>query len=177
MFTRRGDSGETDVTVGRRTGKDSPVVSVEGDIDELLSFLGHAILTTKWDDIREDLMTAQEDVFTVGEDISAEGKRRTITPDRVQWLEERTLEYRKEIGKIKLFVIPGGSVESTTIHIARTVARRVERNVVTISREFGISKYVIMYLNRLSSMLFMQAIVSNKRQGIEERIWSIGRES
>lgn len=177
MFTRKGDSGETDATVGRRVGKDSPIVSIEGDVDELLSFIGHAIVSTKWDDIKNDLLAVQEDIFTVGEDISADGKRRTISADRVNWLEERTISYRKELGKIKLFIIPGGSPESTTLHIARTVARRLERNVVTASKEHRISKYAIMYLNRLSSLLFMQALVSNSRQGIEERIWSIGRES
>lgn len=176
MYTRRGDSGETDAGSKRRVGKDSPIVEVEGEVDELLSFIGQALVNSSWDDIIDDLQRIQEDIFAAGEDISAEGRGRTIGEERIKWLEQRIMEYKKEIGPIKLFVIPGGSKEAAVLHVARTIARRLERSIVTISKEFKISKNVLIYMNRLSSLLFMHALVSNKRLNIKERIWSLQKE-
>ncbi len=177
MFTRRGDQGETDNGLRVRIGKDSPMVDLEGTFDELNSFIGNALINTKWEDIKNDLIKIQNDVFVMGEDLTAESKHRTIKDDDVKWLEQRVLEYRKEIGKIKLFVIPDGSLQAVSLHMARTVARRTERLAVFVSKQMTMNKYIMIYLNRLSSMLFMQALVSNKRLGIVERIWDINIES
>lgn len=177
MFTRKGDSGETDTGSGRRVSKGDATVEVEGTTDELNSFLGYAASVVKWDDIRQDIAAAQEDIFALGEHILADGKKRVITEERVKWLEDRVFVYREEIGKIKLFVVPGGSVESAALHMARTVARRLERTIVAASRIKEIDPVVLSYANRLSSMLFMHALAANKRLGVEEKIWSINRES
>ena len=177
MFTRRGDQGETDNGLRIRIGKDSPMVDLQGTFDELNSFIGNALINTKWEDIKNDLMRIQNDVFVMGEDLTAESQHRTIKEEDVKWLEQRVLEYRKEIGKIKLFVIPDGSLEAVSLHMARTVARRTERLAVFVSKQMSMNKYIMIYLNRLSSVLFMQALVSNKRLGIVERIWDIKRES
>ena len=177
MFTRRGDTGETDTGLRKRVGKASPLVEFEGTLDEAISFIGNALVITRWDDVRQDLLAAQEDLYALGEDVSAEGKGRTIKPDRVDWLEQRSREYKAEIGKVRLFVVPGGSVEATSMHIARTVTRRLERLAVYLSTEMELNRFVMIYLNRLSSLLFMTALVSNRRLGIEERIWDIRRES
>jgi cob(I)alamin adenosyltransferase len=177
MFTRRGDQGETDNGLRVRIGKDSPMVDLEGTFDELNSFIGNALINTKWEDIKNDLIKIQNDVFVMGEDLTAESKHRTIKDEDVKWLEQRVLEYRKEIGKIKLFVIPDGSLQAVSLHMARTVARRTERLAVFVSKQMTMNKYIMIYLNRLSSMLFMQALVSNKRLGIVERIWDINIES
>jgi ATP:cob(I)alamin adenosyltransferase len=177
MFTRRGDQGETDNGLRIRIGKDSPMVDLQGTFDELNSFIGNALINTKWEDIKNDLMRIQNDVFVMGEDLTAESQHRTIKEEDVKWLEQRVLEYRKEIGKIKLFVIPDGSLEAVSLHMARTVARRTERLAVFVSKQMSMNKYIMIYLNRLSSVLFMQALASNKRLGIVERIWDIKRES
>lgn len=177
VFTRKGDKGETDTTSGTRVSKGDALVEVEGTTDELNSFLGFAASMVEWDDIREDIAAIQEDIFTLGEDILAGGKKRAITEARVKWLEERVYVYKEEIGKIKLFVVPGGSVESGILHAVRTIARRLERTIVAASQLKEISPHVLSYSNRLSSLLFMHALAANKRKGIEERIWSINRES
>lgn len=177
MFTRKGDTGQTDTSTGKRTSKGDLVVAVEGTSDELNSFIGLARSMVEWDDIREDLFTIQEDIFTAGEDILADGKKRTITEDRVKWLEERVYKYKEEIGKIQLFVVPGGSRESSVLHVARTVARRFERSIVAASTMKEINPQVMSYANRLSSLLFMHALAANKRKGITEKIWTINRES
>lgn len=177
MFTRKGDTGKTETSTGKKTSKSDPVVEVEGTTDELNSFIGFARSMVEWDDIREDLAAIQNDIFTLGEDILADGKKRTITDERVKWLEERVFKYREEIGKIRLFVVPGGSRESSVLHVARTVSRRLERAIVVSSETKKISPAVMSYANRLSSLLFMHALAANKRKGIQEEIWSINRES
>ncbi len=173
MFTRRGDYGETDTGLRVRIGKDSPLVDLQGSLDELNSFIGNALINTKWDDIKSDLIKIQNDVFVIGEDITAQSTHRTIKEEDVKWLEDRVAEYRKEIGKITLFVVPDGSIESVSLHIARSVARRNERMAVGLSKQMPVNKYILIYLNRLSSLLFMHALASNKRLGITERIWDI----
>ncbi len=177
MFTRRGDYGETDTGLRVRIGKDSPLVDLQGSLDELNSFVGNALINTKWDDIKNDLIKIQNDVFVIGEDITAQSTHRTVKEEDVKWLEDRVAEYRKEIGKINLFVVPDGSIESVSLHIARSVARRNERMAVGLSKQMPVNKYVLIYLNRLSSLLFMHALASNKRLGITERIWDIKKKS
>ncbi|WP_188679778.1 cob(I)yrinic acid a,c-diamide adenosyltransferase [Thermogymnomonas acidicola] len=176
MFTRRGDQGETDTGSRKRVAKSSSLINLEGTIDETISFIGFATVKTRWEDIRQDLRTVQEDLFTIGEEITSEGAGRHIDRSRVDWLEERTLEYRKEIGRIDLFVVPDGSEEATSLHICRTVVRRLERLAVSLRTELGFEGTILAYLNRLSSLLFMMALASNRRLGITERIWRFRKE-
>lgn len=172
MFTRTGDDGNTNL-INKRVGKDSPLVNLLGDIDELNSFIGLALTKIKWEDMKNDLMRIQNELFMLGEEaIQNSGK---ITEENIKWLENRTIEYRKETGPVKLFVIPGGSEEASYLHILRSVTRRVERNAVKYSRELNFNKWIIVYLNRLSSLLFAMAIAANKRNGISERIYDIGK--
>lgn len=173
MFTRKGDKGTTDTGDRRRVSKSSALVEVEGTLDEALSTIGNAIALSRWDDIKEDLRISQEDLFTLGEEITASGHARKLDPARVDWLEERVVKYRTEVGPTRLFVVPDGTVQSTSLHVARTVVRRLERKIVTAKEELSIQDHILAYANRLSSLLFMVAILSNKRQGVEERIWDI----
>ncbi len=177
MFTRRGDSGETDTGLRVRIGKDSPMVDLQGTLDELNSFIGYALINSRWDDIKNDLIRIQNDIFVIGEDITAQSTHRAIKEEDVKWLEESVKKYKEEIGKIHLFVIPDGDISSVSLHLARSISRRAERLAVFVSKQMPVNKYVLIYLNRLSSILFMHALVSNKRLGITERIWDIKRES
>ena len=101
------------------------------------------------------------------------GEGRSLAGDDTTWLEERVEHYRREIGPIHLFVIQGGSEESSRLHVARTVCRRYERMIVSGKYLLKISPHVLSYANRLSSVLFMMAIAANRRKGIEEEIWDI----
>lgn len=172
MFTRKGDDGNTNV-VEKRVGKDSPLVNLLGDLDEVNSFIGLAASKVPWDDIKADLEKVQRDIFVIGEELASQKTK--ITQEDVKFLEQRTVVYRKESGPVKLFVIPGGSEEASYLHVARSVARRTERNAVKYSKELEFDKLVIVYLNRLSSLLFSMAIVANKRRGVEEKIYDIGK--
>ncbi|QKQ99530.1 cob(I)yrinic acid a,c-diamide adenosyltransferase [Metallosphaera tengchongensis] len=173
MFTRSGDKGETNVPKGR-IGKDSPLVNFLGDIDEANSFIGLALAKVPWEDMRRDLEKVQLDLFSLGEDWSTFSEK--ITMDKVKWIEERTVVYRKETGPVKLFIVPGGSEEASTLHVARAVVRRLERNAVKYSRELEVrNKTTIVYLNRLSSLLFIMAVAANARKGVSERYYDIGK--
>jgi len=172
MFTKTGDKGETNV-INKRVGKDSPLVNFLGDLDEANSFIGLAISKIPWDDMKKDLLRVQHDLFVLGEDASTNNGK--VTQDFVKWLEERTIYYRKESGPIKLFVIPGGSEEASHIHVARSVVRRIERNSVKYSKELEFNKWIIVYLNRLSSLLFSMAVVANKRKEVKEENYDIGK--
>ncbi len=172
MFTKTGDKGETNV-INKRVGKDSPLVNFLGDLDEANSFIGLAISKIPWDDMKKDLLRVQHDLFVLGEDASINNGK--VTQDFVKWLEERTICYRKESGPIKLFVIPGGSEEASHIHVARSVVRRIERNAVKYSKELEFNKWIIVYLNRLSSLLFSMAVVANKRKEVKEENYDIDK--
>ncbi|MCY0883332.1 MAG: cob(I)yrinic acid a,c-diamide adenosyltransferase [Acidianus infernus] len=170
MFTRTGDDGNTNV-INKRVGKDSTLVNMLGDLDEVNSFLGLALAKLPWDDMKKDIEKIQYELFAIGEELITGNIK--ITQENVKWLEERTIAYRKESGPVKLFVIPGGSEEASYLHVARSIVRRVESNAVKYSKEIEFDKWIIVYLNRLSSLLFSMAIVANKRKGIEERIYDI----
>ncbi len=173
MYTRRGDLGETDTGRGGRLGKDSLIVEMEGTNDELNSFIGLARAMMSWEDMGEDLARIQRDIFTMGEHIIKAGTGRSLTEEHTKWLEERVDYYRKEVGPVHLFVIQGGSQEAAYLHVARTVCRRYERMVVSGKEIMEISPHVLSYANRLSSVLFMMALASNKRKSIKEEIWDI----
>lgn len=175
MFTREGDDGSTNV-INKRVGKDSPLVNLLGDLDELNSYLGYLVSKLPWEDMKNDIKKVQYTLFEIGEDLSTNGVKKKITLDYVKWLEDRTVAYRKETGPVRLFVIPGGSEEASLIHITRSVCRRIERNTVKYSKELPeMNKMIITYLNRLSSLLFAMALAANKRKGVEENVYDIGK--
>lgn len=175
MFTREGDNGSTNV-INKRVGKDSPLVNLLGDLDELNSYLGYLVSKLPWEDMKNDIKKVQYTLFEIGEDLSTNGVKKRITMDYVKWLEDRTVAYRKETGPVRLFVIPGGSEEASLIHITRSVCRRIERNTVKYSKELPeMNKMIITYLNRLSSLLFAMALAANKRKGVEENVYDIGK--
>lgn len=173
MYTRRGDTGNTDTGRGERISKGSFLIDVQGDLDELGSFVGVAMATTTWDDIRSGLEQVQRDLFTIGEQITSNGKRRTISEERLKWLEERIDEYSKEFGKVTLFVLQGGSAQSASLHVTRTVCRRTERDITRAEIGKNYTTLIPSYINRLSSYFFFLALVSNKRLGVEEKIWPL----
>jgi len=175
VFTREGDDGSTNV-INKRVGKDSPLVNLLGDLDELNSYLGYLVSKLPWEDMKNDIKKVQYTLFEIGEDLSTNGVKKRITMDYVKWIEDRTVAYRKETGPVRLFVIPGGSEEASLIHITRSVCRRIERNTVKYSKELPeMNKMIITYLNRLSSLLFAMALAANKRKGVEENVYDIGK--
>ncbi len=177
MFTRKGDQGSTDDASKKRVSKGSHEVTVEGLIDETTSILGVCLTKSSWNDVSEDLERCQVLVFNMGEHIILDGKGRKLVPEDMTWLDERTKSYKDELGKIRLFVLPGGTEGSAFLHMARVIVRKMERDIVRLNEDKPLDPLILQFSNRLSSFLFMMALIANRRKNVEERIWDIRRES
>ncbi|MCL4333610.1 MAG: cob(I)yrinic acid a,c-diamide adenosyltransferase [Candidatus Thermoplasmatota archaeon] len=171
MYSRRGDKGETDTPSGRRVTKDNPVIEWEGTLDELISHIGYSNVQLGWDDMRDDLSQVQMDLFHLGEEILTSGKGRRLREEGVSWIEGRTAAYLREVGEVKLFVVPGGSREAATLQLSRAVTRRAERRLVELNAMEKVNPLSLQYLNRLSSLIFMMALAANKRLKFEETLF------
>ncbi len=173
LYTKTGDTGKTSI-IGGRVDKDHARVEAYGTIDELNSIIGKAMteLDKKlFEDILQDLEAIQHELFDGGGDLANVMKERhyKLTEAPIGVLEERIDKLSEEAPPLKRFILPGGSPAGATLHIARTVARRAERQTVTLMREIeDVSPVVQKYLNRLSDYLFAAARVVNFRLGLKD---------
>jgi cob(I)alamin adenosyltransferase len=168
IYTKSGDAGETGLGDGSRAPKDHPRVAAYGTVDELNSVLGLLLAAVPDLDAGRaaELRLVQNDLFDVGADlcrpIAAEGdKALRVRPEQALALEKRIDRDNEPLAPLTSFVLPGGTVAAAWCHLARTVCRRAEREVVTLGREEGINPEVVIYLNRLSDWLFVLARVFN----------------
>ncbi len=178
IYTRTGDSGETGLFGGGRVPKNDARVSAYGDVDELNAVLGVAGAAVQDESIRALLASIQPDLFVVGAHLATpettRGKRPALPAlpaQRVAELERRIDEAEAELPPLDAFVMPGGSRGGAALHHARTVCRRAERAVVALAGAQAIDGDVLVYLNRLSDLLFVLARLENLRAGVEERRW------
>jgi len=169
-YTGSGDFGETSIPRKGKVGKDSIYVEALGDLDELVAILGIIRSLINEEDIKEILFEVQKTVFSIGSMIAGYSSKFEGKTEKLERLIEH---YDKKVTPIRNFVIPGNSLESSFVHLARAVARRAERRVVNLlkkeERDLPIS--VISYLNRLSSLLFVIALYLNSIKGIKEDLW------
>src|SRR6266566_858444 len=161
LYTRTGDAGTTGLLGPERVSKDDPRVEAMGAVDELNAVIGLALLAQRDKRIRELLGKVQDDLFTVGAELAmAHGSEGTkvprVTPDHVARLEAGIESL--DIGKVTEFILPRGSEGLVRLHWARTVARRAERRVVTLSKREPVNPELLRYLNRLSSLLYQMAV-------------------
>jgi cob(I)alamin adenosyltransferase len=178
IYTKTGDLGETGLIGGRRLPKDDPRVAAYGDVDELNAVLGLA-RAESWDTPLNALLhEIQRDLFAVGAQLAdptaAIGSRQAkaaIAPAQVERLEAAIDEREAELPALTSFVLPGGSELGALLHLARTVCRRAERSVVTFARGEAVDPIVLVYLNRLSDLLFVVARHENHRGGKTEDHW------
>jgi cob(I)alamin adenosyltransferase len=170
IYTGRGDSGETDLLGGKRVPKDDLRIEAIGDVDELNAIIGVAIAAMEDTEIIGILHRIQNDLFTVGADLSVAPEKKLKLP-KVQKSHIESLESyigRLDIGDAKEFVIPGGSGQAANLQMARAVARRAERTVVALSRKEKVNPLVLQYLNRLSTLLYALALSVKKSRGMKE---------
>src|SRR6185295_15530599 len=168
IYTKTGDEGDTGLFGGGRVPKDDPRVEAYGDVDELNAVLGMARAIEPLPRIDEVLVPMQRDLFSIGALLA--------TPDldkmHKHLAKANIDDCDRELEPLKAFIIPGGSRKGATLHVARTVCRRAERRVVHLRHEVEIPSLVVIYLNRLSDLLFMLARVANVRTGAGEVTWS-----
>jgi cob(I)alamin adenosyltransferase len=172
VYTRTGDQGQTSLVGGARVSKASPRVDAFGDVDELNSLIGVARSHSQDEDIDEALALIQNDLFTLGSDLASPSGIDVprIGESLIKKLEELADHFLAELEPLKEFILPGGSEAGAALHLARTVARRSERRVVTLSETEDVNPETIVYLNRLSDLLFILARAVNNRAGIPEKM-------
>jgi cob(I)alamin adenosyltransferase len=181
IYTKTGDTGDTALGDGSRVAKDHPRVRTYGSVDELNADLG--LLVALQADLPEaDLLRGiQNDLFDVGADLCVpqqegepEGQKLRIRAEQVERLERAIDRLNAKLQPLTSFILPGGSPAAAWCHLARTVCRRAERAVVTLARQERINPQVIVYLNRLSDLLFVLARVYNE-QGKKDVLWVPGK--
>ena len=173
LYTKQGDTGKTSI-IGGRVDKDHLRVEAYGTIDELNSLIGKAICeldVEKFQDIIKDLTAIQHELFDGGGDLANVMKERhyKLTEQPITILEQRIDVLSEEAPPLERFILPGGAPAAATLHIARTVARRAERQTVSLMKDIeDVSPVVQKYLNRLSDYLFAVARVVNHRLAIKD---------
>ncbi|MBK3495670.1 cob(I)yrinic acid a,c-diamide adenosyltransferase [Viridibacillus sp. YIM B01967] len=175
LYTRTGDKGKTSI-IGARVDKDNQRVETYGTIDELNSFIGKAMTELDpviFQDILEDLESMQNELFDCGGDLANVMKERhyKMTEEPIQVMEKRIDVLMDEPPLLERFILPGGSPAAATLHIARTITRRAERQMVTLLKETeegDVPLVVQRYLNRLSDYLFAAARVVNARLNVPD---------
>ena len=185
IYTRTGDDGSTGLGDGTRVSKDSARVAAYGTVDELnscigmviaeLSLVGSKVPDSKADPskpgvIADTLTEIQHELFDLGGELCIPGSEMIADAD-IGRLEQRLDALNAPLPPLKDFVLPGGSRAAAACHLARTVARRAEREVVTLARHDAVRAEAIRYLNRLSDLLFVIARVLARESGHGEVIW------
>ncbi|MCC6930899.1 MAG: cob(I)yrinic acid a,c-diamide adenosyltransferase [Gemmatimonadaceae bacterium] len=179
IYTKTGDDGQTALFGGGRVDKDHPRVEAYGDVDELNACLGMARAAEMMPRIDEVLVPIQRDLFSIGallatpdrDKMREQLQKARIDDERIGELERAIDDCERELEPLKAFILPGGTPKSAALHVARTVCRRAERRVVALQRDNDLPDLVVIYLNRLSDLLFMLARVANKRAGAGEVTW------
>ncbi len=171
ITTRTGDDGYTSLGDGQRVSKSHERIQALGDVDELNSQIGLWRCEDLPTDITECLARIQHDLFDMGAELAVPGYE-VLTTEHVLFLEQKIQHYNAELPPLKEFILPGGSKAAALAHMARTVARRAERSVITLNQtEAGLSLHSTHYLNRLSDLCFVLARQLNKVLGQTDVLW------
>lgn len=194
IYTRTGDTGETGLFDGTRVPKGDARVAAYGDVDETNAFIGAARAFVQDKEVNGLLLKIQKDLFTIGAQLAdprrggppvgregaplrkAHGPRGreekfALDQARIAEFEAAIDRYQAELEPLKGFILPCGSPAGSLLHVARTVCRRAERAVVGLSQSLSINPDVIVYLNRLSDLLFVLARVENRKAGEQQVPW------
>ena len=181
IYTRGGDRGETSLGDGSRVSKLDCRIGAFGTVDELNAQVGLALAGDVPEGFRPVLERVQNELFDVGADLAVpygvgDGRLR-VSDDRIAELERDCDRFNADLPELKSFVLPGGGESAARIHVARTVCRRAEREALATSQEVEINPLVLVYLNRLSDLLFILARGANAAEGRDEPVWKPGATS
>jgi len=179
IYTRTGDEGETSLFGGGRVRKDHPRTSAYGDVDELNSAIGLVRATEPSVLFDDTLQAIQRDLFSIGgqlatprpEKVAKTMEKAVLPPERAAEMERVMDDAEGELPPLQAFVLPGGTPKAAALHLARTVCRRAERSVVTLAAEDEVPPEILVYLNRLSDLLFTLARLANHRAGTPDLTW------
>ena len=185
IYTKTGDSGKTSLFGGERVYKSHQRVEAYGSVDELNSFIGLLRDSIEDQRLKNLLLQIQNELFVVGSYLATPPQKKTlksgenrlkilpISPENITVLEQEMDQMNLDLPKMTHFILPGGHTVVSYCHITRNVCRRVERNVVKLSKLSEVDSIIIQYLNRLSDYLFVLARKLAKEYGIEEIKWNV----
>lgn len=177
IYTKTGDDGITSLGSNTRVPKDNSRVQAFGDVDELNAAIGMALSGDLDARLRDELAVVQNELFNLGSDLAfpfEEGKGAQvprIETRHVAKLEALIDEFSDVVGPLENFILPGGTTGASAIHVARTICRRAERRVVSLSGDEPVNPLDLTYLNRLSDALFVMARYENRQKGVPEPLW------
>tara|TARA_E500000178_G_C16983491_1_gene737030 strand:+ start:904 stop:1458 length:555 start_codon:yes stop_codon:yes gene_type:complete len=175
LYTKTGDDGTTGLGDGSRTTKDSSRIEAVGTVDELNSWIGLLIAELQSDEpLIEPLTDIQHRLFDLGGELAVPGFQ-LIKAEMVSELEILCDQLNEALPPLKEFILPGGSKSAGLCHMARVVARRAERIIVTLSKEEAVGDALKQYINRLSDVLFVMARQLARRDGGKEVFWKSKR--
>jgi cob(I)alamin adenosyltransferase len=175
IYTGGGDRGETSLGDGSRVPKLDCRIAAFGAVDELNSHVGLALAAELPAELRETLRRVQNELFDLGADLSVPfgvADRLRISEEHIERLEQDCDRFNADLSELKSFVLPGGSEAAARLHVARAVCRRAEREALAAAEDLDISRLALVYLNRLSDLLFILARTANA--GGEEPLWKPG---
>jgi cob(I)alamin adenosyltransferase len=178
VYTRTGDDGTTGLGGGQRVPKDSARIAAYGTVDELSSGVGVAVALGLDPQLAAALGRIQNELFNVGSDLCILEEDKAAMPvpvveeRHVDALERQMDELQSELTPLGNFILPGGTPGAAQLHVARTVCRRAEREVIHLSRLEPIGPWVVRYLNRLSDALFVMARYENLKRGEQDVLWN-----
>ncbi len=191
IYTKTGDKGETSLLGGKRVSKSCLEMQVIGEIDELNAVLGVVVAvlspparggvgvvganTFIMTDLVNFIQTIQRDLFKIGAELAAlqgplEDSVEKINSDRAIEMEKYIDQFWSELPELKNFILPGGSLAGAQLHMARTICRRAERQLVDFAKTISLRNELHIYLNRLSDFLFAAARYVNSKDGVDEII-------
>jgi len=171
IYTRTGDAGTTGLGDGTRVDKDSLRVHAMGEVDELNSVIGILLTEPVSEQVRMCLTQVQHDLFDLGGEICMPGHS-LVNAERVTALENRLDDWNETLTPLKEFILPGGSRSAAYCHLARTVCRRAERALHSLSKQETITEVSLQYLNRLSDLLFVLCRILNQEAGVTDVLWN-----
>jgi cob(I)alamin adenosyltransferase len=177
IYTRGGDAGETSLGDGSRVVKLDARIGAFGAVDEVNSALGVALAHGVAEPIAAVLGRVQNELFDLGADLAVplavEGRLRVVQ-EQIDRLESWCDEFNAPLSDLRSFVLPGGVEAAARLHVARAVCRGAERDAIAAAREHAVNPLALVYLNRLSDLLFILARAANHQAGRDEPLWKPG---
>tara|TARA_B100001540_G_C15398755_1_gene457848 strand:- start:44 stop:580 length:537 start_codon:yes stop_codon:yes gene_type:complete len=174
IYTKTGDEGKTSLFDNSRVWKSDQRIMSYGAVDELNSSLGIALSLDLDPEIKDILIKLQNDLFIVGSDLAnpnLSDKKIRTTPEMITFLEQKIDLLEPQLEPLTSFILPGGTLLASILHLSRTISRRAETHVIALSQNEEINKDAAIYLNRLSDLMFILARAINQRKNISDIVW------
>ena len=174
IYTKTGDDGTTGLQGGKRVSKSSPRILAYGAIDEINAHIGFILSNKIDDDLNKILTKIQNHLLVAGSDLSdleMNSDKNRVSPEMVEYLEKTIDQLENTLSPITNFILPGGHPIASLAHVTRTITRKAEILIISLSKQEKINENCLKYFNRLSDLLFVIARTINKRNEVKDIIW------